>query len=129
MLDLRNLTVVEEKWLYPCTLDQKDAAERLGISDRYLRELEEYYPPRTVNGSGHESEYEWPALMFWFLEYQIARASNDEWAFDQWWDRVRLQRRLDKMERLANDLITMMKRAGVSAAIIRNAQGMLSIEE
>jgi hypothetical protein len=66
MLDLRNLTVVEEKWF------QKEAAERLAISDTYLRELDKYFPPRAVNGSGHESQYEWPALMFWFFEYHIA---------------------------------------------------------
>jgi hypothetical protein len=64
MLDLGNLTVVEEKWFHPCTLDQKEAAETLAISDRYLRELDKYFPPRAVNGSGHESQYQWPALMF-----------------------------------------------------------------
>ena len=46
MIELRNLRIVEEKLLEPCMLNQLQTAERLEISERYLRELDEISPPR-----------------------------------------------------------------------------------
>jgi hypothetical protein len=126
MFDLRNLTLIEEKWLRPITLDQKGAAARLGITDRYLRELDEFWPPRTVKGSGHESRYEWPALMFWFFEYQIARASKDEWAFQNWQDKAYLLQRFRKAEERRNNLVGELRKARTSNAILGAARNLLS---
>ena len=122
MLDLRNLTIVNEEWFKCCTLDQKKTAERLGISDRYLRELDEHCPPRTVKGSGQESEYEWPAVMLWFFEFQIARSRNDDWTFQQWSDGCWWKRRLDQVASRVDTLVKEMKKAKIPPAIIESAR-------
>ena len=114
MLALKNLTIVEEKWLEPCTLNQLQTAERLEISERYLRELDEFCPPRTQRGSGVESKYIWPATLFWFLEFQIAQARRrrDEWAFEQWWDKQSCMRQLVDVRQRLDDLLAAAKEAG-----------------
>ena|ERR1700693_5713458 len=122
MLELKNLSIVNGEWFKPCVLGQRETAERLDISDRYLRELDEHFPPRTVRGSGQESEYEWPAVMFWFFEFQIARSRNDDWAFQQWSDGSWLKRRLEKVEGRVAILVKDMKKAKIAPTLIRSAR-------
>jgi hypothetical protein len=114
MIELKNLKIVEDGWLEPCTLNQMQTAERLEISERYLRELDEYFPPRTRRGSGFESKYIWPATLFWFLEFQIAQARRrrDEWGFEQWWDKQSCLRQLDDIQRRLDDLLAVVKEVG-----------------
>jgi hypothetical protein len=114
MLELKNLTIVEEKWLEPCTLNQLQTAERLEISERYLRELDEFCPPRTQRGSGVESKYIWPATLFWFLEFQIAQARRrrDSWAFEQWLDKQSCMSQLVDVRQRLDDLLAAAKEAG-----------------
>jgi hypothetical protein len=131
MLELENLTVVDTKWLHPCTLNQQQVAERLDVSERYLRELEAYWPPRTRRGRGFESEYVWPATLFWFFEFQIASVDRkkDTWAFEMWVDRnycLRCFRMADeRIDKLVRDLRT----AGVSRPLIKAASQILDQSE
>jgi hypothetical protein len=127
MIEVRNLTILNKDWFTCCTLDQQTTAERLGISDRYLRELnlrelEEHCPPRTVRGSGQESEYEWPAVMLCFFEFQIARSRNDDWTLQQWSDGCWFKRRLEKVESRVVSLVKEMKKAKIAPAIIKSAR-------
>jgi hypothetical protein len=119
MLELRNLRIVNEEWFKPCTLDQRETAERLDITDRYLRELDEHCPPRRVSGSGQASEYEWPAVMFWFFEFQIARSRNDAWTFQTWSDSCRWRRKIDEVASRVDSLVIEMKKAKISPVIIK----------
>jgi hypothetical protein len=114
MLELKNLNVVAENFMEPCTLNQLRTAERLEITERYLRELDQFFPPRTRRGSGFESKYIWPATLFWFLEFQIAQARRrrDEWAFEQWWDKQSCMRQLVDVQQRLDDLLAAVKEAG-----------------
>jgi hypothetical protein len=131
MLSLANLKVVESDWLKSCTLNQKEAAARLEITERYLRELDEYYPPRARSGSGFESEYTWPAVLFWWFEFQIARTlqKRDDWAFQNWWDKAYYMRQHQEAERKLANLVVALEKTGVSPAIIKSARRILSFED
>lgn len=128
MLELRNLRIVDEKWCEPCTLNQQQASARLEITERYLRELDQYFPPRTQSGSGFESEYLWPATLFWFLEFQVAQEirKRDEWAFQQWWDKVHYMRQLRIAESRLNTLLSVLRKHGAPKAVLDTAQRVLS---
>ena len=124
MLDLRNLKVVDEKWWDICTLNQRQTAERLEITERYLRDLDKYYPPRTRRGRGVESRYKWPAVLFWWFEFQIARAEakSDDWAFQQWCDKQYCMRRIAMAEQELEDFATALEKAGVSPTYVMSAR-------
>jgi hypothetical protein len=118
MFNLKHLKIVNRDWLEECTLNQKQVATRLEITERYLRDLDQYYPPRTRSGCGFESRYLWPAVMFWWTELQMARADGNEWAFQNWCDRVYYMRLFRTAEERLNDLIGALRTAGASKALV-----------
>jgi hypothetical protein len=131
MLELKNLRLVDTKWLEPCTLNQQEVAQRLDITERYLRELEGYWPPRIRRGRGVESEYLWPAMFFWSLEFQLAQAfrKSDEWAFQQWVEKNYCMRCFRMAEERINKLVCDLRVAGASRVLIKAASQILEGSE
>jgi hypothetical protein len=71
---------------------------------------------------GQQSKYEWPAVLFWFFEFQIARSRNDDWTSQQWSDGCWLKIKLEEVESRLEGLVTEMKKAQIAPDIIKSAR-------
>lgn len=128
MIQLENLKMVNESWLRPSTLSQEEAARRLEISEKYLRDLDEFGPPRLLRGRGRKSQYRWPALLFWCFDLQIAREyqHDDQWAYFQWAERMEYRQDLEELKHEIEEIIKLTEKSRTPAPIVRRMRALLS---
>lgn len=93
MNSLENVVCDRLEWI-----DQCEAAKRLGVSTRWLQELEDHAPPRLPGGKGEVAAYLWPTLAVWYEEVKDLKNRGK--------DHQATGRILDSWERFRGDLAT-----------------------